>query len=503
MTGWKAELERQFKELERQSAPNPKKKTVTPAGLLALKAGDTAYFVPGKVKTAGYGQRVTVTQAAKPEALNPTARVQFPDGTQRRVQVRQLRPSLPDAEPAYLLDARSRPAWKRLVLALTTPTADSYAELLHRWKGEREPGEKPKPVVITTDEATQRARQLAGMVAPAGAGKADKSEMVRVILAAAGVEAARQVLEQAGRGGKGQPLREKLAPPSQGLDIADLDQERRALINNVAKCIHRRYFLSDKELADLTAEELEQRSIQRVLRQIIGLGEKQVGGGGPAGMGGGRPSALHAEVEQHLTAAYQKGLEVARLLAAGRVALATSRAQEVQEHRLKVMAAEALLEKARKKHHTGRFFHGDILSVRELPGDGTMIQHYTRLTIVYAADGHTVTVANAAELESLTGLKVGPGGWAALCRWIEDQSERMDGRKQGRRQDDDEHLIYRNHKGHLELRAGLSDGLVLALECVAQSLVRSDVSPEEIGPGHPAAGVHGEKDEGVVARDKD
>ena len=120
-----------------------------------------------------------------------------------------------------------------------------------------------------------------------------------------------------------------------------------------------------------------------------------------------------------------------------------------------------------------------------------MIQHYTRLTIVYAADGHTVTVANAAELESLTGLKVGAGGWAALCRWIEDQSERMDGRKQGRRQDDDEHLIYRDDRGTLCLRTGVSDGLVLALECVAQSLVRSDVLPEEIGPGHPAAGVHG------------
>ena len=491
MTGWKEQLQREFALLEKEEALRGyKKKKVVPGGLLALTAGDAAYFVPGKVKTAGYGQRVKVVQAARAEALNPTARVEFPDGTQRRVPLRQLRPGLPNAEPAYLIDARSRPAWKRLVQVLLTPTADHHAEALSDWRRGGQVGPAPHPVLITTDDATHRARQLAGMVAPAGAAKADKSEMARTILAAAGVEAVRKVAELPGRGGKGQPVREKLPEPTHTLSPRALEQERRALINNVAKCIHRRYFLSDKELAELTEQERERQGIHRVLRQIIGLGEKQVGSGGPVGGDHRKGSALHGEVESNLTAAYQKGLEVARLLSGGKANLALALADEVQAHRAAAMAAEALLEKARRKHHTGRFFHGDILSVRELPGDGTMIQHYTRLTIVYAADGHTVTVANAAELESLTGLKVGPSGWAELCRWIEDQSERMDGRKQGRRQDDDEHPIYRNDRGTLSLRAGLSDGLVLALECVAQSLVRSDVQPEEIGLGHPAAGVH-------------
>ena len=486
--GWKKRLEEEFARLEReQEWQGYKKKKALPEAALALRAGDVRYFVPGRVTTAGYGQRVTVLTPPTPGAANPTARVRFPDATERRVQVRQLRAALPSTDPPFLVDARSRPAWKRLVRACREAQ-----------QAERPDPEGPDPedtdaarTLPQQQDAEARARQLAGMVAPLGSDKAARTDIARVLLEAAHSEARAEEQRKPGRGGQGQPRAEVLPPPTHMLSVADLDQERRALINNVAKCIHRRYFLSDRELAALSEQEREQQGVRRVLGQIIGLGERQVGVSSAVSKKGGRPSALHAELEEQLTAAYQKGLEVARLLTAGRVALATSRAQEVQEHRLRAMAAQAGLERDRKKHHTGRFFHGDVLSVRELPGDGTMIQHYTRLTIIYAADGHTVTVANAAELESLTGLKVGPGGWGALCRWIEDQSERMNGRKQGRRQDDDEHLIYRNDRGSLVLRSGLAEGLVLALECVAQSLMRSDVQAEEIPAGHPAVGIHG------------
>ncbi len=146
---------------------------------------------------------------------------------------------------------------------------------------------------------------------------------------------------------------------------------------------------------------------------------------------------------------------------------------QVRELLEKYVQANTELDRARRKHHTGRYFHGDVLSVREEHEDGGMTQYYARLTIVFDKDGHSLVVANAAELESLTGTRAGLQAWTSLCRWIEDHSDRAGGRKQGRRQDDDEHLIYRESDDRLKLRDGLTayPNLLRAFECIRRALL--------------------------------
>lgn len=481
LPAWKQRLQEEAALLAREGQlKGYKKKRILPGELLTITAGETLFFVPRKATTPHFGERALVLRGPRAGVATPTARVRFPDGTERSVQVQHLRRALPAADPTYLTDARARPAWKRLVhvclLQLQTPAPETERE-----QAEYDAGHQ---------DAEQRARQLSGMVAPAGLPRDARTDAARVLLEAAYSEARAQLRAQPGRGGRGQPRQERLPAPTREISVATLDQERRALINNVAKCIHRRYFISDADYHAMSSEQQQERLQRRTALQIIGLAQTEVGAAEVDPGDSRKGSALHGASHDHLLAAYQKALEVCRLLHDGKVELATALADQVQDHRAAHLAAEGELERARRKHHTGRFFHGDILSVRELLGDGTMIQYYTRLTIIYGADGHSVLVANAAELESSTGLKVGPGGWAALSRWIEDQSERMDGRKQGRRQDDDEHLIYRDDGESLVLRGGLSPELVAALDCIARSLNRHDVQRDEIPHGHPRLGVH-------------
>ena len=478
---WKQRLQEEAALLAREGQlKGYKKKRILPGELLTITAGETLFFVPGKASTSHFGERVQVLRAPRPGVAMPTARVRFPDGTERSVQVQHLRRALPAADPTFLTDARSRPAWKRLVhvclLHLQTPAPET----------EREQADYE----AAAQDAEQRARQLSGMVAPAGTSRDSRTDAARVLLEAAYSEARAQWRVQPGRGGKGQPAPVRLPAPTREVNVATLDQDRRALINNVARCIHRRYFISDADYHAMTSAQQQERLRRRTALQIIGLAQSEVDAADVDPGDSRKGSALHGASHDHLLAAYRDALEVCRLLQTGKVELATALADQVQDHRAAHLAAEGELERARKKHHTGRFFHGEILSVREQPGDGSMIQLYTRLTIIYGADGHSVLVANAAELESSTGLKVGAGGWAALCRWIEDQSERMDGKKQGRRQDDDEHLIYRDDGESLVLRGGLSPDLVAALECVARSLNRHDVRRDEIPAQHPRPGRH-------------
>lgn len=257
------------------------------------------------------------------------------------------------------------------------------------------------------------------------------------------------------------------------------------MINTIATCIHRRYFLSDAERPERLVSSGVQAYVRGVQREedavTVILQPSQ-----PKG------SALAQLASESAREAYGLSLEACQKIVLGRLPEALLLAERALEHRSRYLQASAQLTADRKKHSTGRFFHGEILSVREPLEGGGMIQYYTRLTLVWAEDGITLDVANAPQLEGLTGVSVGADGWRSLCAWIEDQSERLEGRKQGRRQEDDGHLIYREHDGYLKFRPALEKypGLLRAFACLRRSLTLNDVRRSEIPEGHPQPGEH-------------
>jgi hypothetical protein len=395
-----------------------------------------------------------------------------------------------------LADARRRPSWQRLVVQLgevlrLRPDGDAADDDLTPYSA----ADETRPVTAAAaaytaalQDAEHRARQLAGSVSPRGSRKTVRLDLARLILETASGEAAAAQTRQAQRGGRG-PVRQTVpAAPTLDPDVARLSQEDRALVNTIARCIHRRYFLSDVEAG--------RTLIAGPLRQLVREAAREVGASDVPVPRSARLSVASGVVQDSLQAAYAGGLDVCSRLIAGDVRGATLLAERVQAHRLDYLQANAELERTRVTHHTGRYFHGDILSVRVQGDDGGMTQYYTRLTIVYAEDGHRVVVANRRELEALTGVRVGERGWASLCRWVEDLSDRAGGRKQGRRQDDDEHLVYRENEGDLRLRDSLDSypDLLLAFECVRRALVlgmaAADVHVSEIPVRHPAEGYH-------------
>ncbi|MBB5234451.1 hypothetical protein [Deinococcus budaensis] len=456
-----------------QTGRRPRK--VTPLSLAALKPGDQVYYRPPSATRPYAGQRAQVVRAPRLDVKSPSLRLKFQDGAEKTVPVRQVgREGQPEVAP-YLVDARSRPSWKRLVAQLVEA-------------GKLEAAEAPGGADLR-QAAEQRARQLAGMVVPKGSEASKKVDVARVLLEAAQVEATAAAARQGGRAGRG-PVRPVFLPdPTQDVDTARLNQDQRAMINNIARCIHLRYFLSD-------AEGRAGARVPGVLQQIVREAARPLGGTDLSTPSGGKKNAVAGIMEDSLRSAYQLALEACQQLDAGQTDHARALARQVQEHRLTYLTANAELEKYRVKHHTGRYFHGDVLSVRLEHDGGGMTQFYARVTFVYAEDGHTLIVANAAEIESLTATRVGAQGWASLCRWVEDTSERAGGRKQGRRQDDDEHLIYRDHDGYLELRPTLAKypDLLRALEAVRRSLMiderQKDIDLSEIPEHHPAPGYH-------------
>lgn len=477
---WRDRLDEERRVSDLQTGRRPRK--VTPLSLAALKPGDQVYYRPPSATRPYAGQRAQVVRGPRADVQAPSVRLKFQDGTEKTVPVRQVgRGGQPEAFP-FLVDARSRPSWKRLVAQLAEARTLEMIEA---------PGS-----AHLRQAAEQRARQLAGMVVPKGSEASTKVDVARVLLETAQVEATAAAAREAGRSGRGrvQPLH--LPVPTHEAEVGRLNQEQRAMINNVAKCIHRRYFLSDKELRDLSDRERDDAKIHGVLRQIIRVGEQEHGPLAVKSPRGGKGNALHGLLEDSLTQAYPLALEACQMLVAGRDDLALTLALQVQEKRLNYLAARRELDRARVKHFTGRYFHGDVLSVRQEDANGGMTQYYARVTILYGEDGHSLVVANAAELESLTGTRVGAQGWASLCRWALDHSERAGGRRQGRRQDDDEHLIYRDHDDHLELREAVAQypDLLRALECIRRALVcgeeHKDVLRSEIPPNHPVPGYH-------------
>lgn len=467
---WKRTL-REASEADARREKQPRRAYHAPS-LLNLQPGDTVWYTPKHMDAAYAGQQATVRQGPRKDVLNASVRVEFSDGQQRTLRLNLVSRAAPRTDAAPLIDeARHLPSWKRLLALLDRPEEEAR------------------------QQAEDRARQIAGMVTTRAQRKFT-GDLAAQLLDAARADVAAAASKQGGRGGRGPVTPTHLPVPTDDLANLRLDQEQRAMVNNIAKCIHRRYFLSDAELRDLTEQEREQERVQGLMGVFIRRAQGDAGLVPVKDSGKGKGSALHAQLHDSLAEAYPLALEACQMLVAGKSDHALTLALDVRQRLLTHVAANTELDRARRKHHTGRYFHGDVLSVREEHEDGSMTQSYARLTIVYAEDGHSLVVANAAELESLTGTRAGVQAWTSLCRWIEDMSDRAGGRKQGRRQDDDEHLIYRDHAEHLELRTTITcyPNILRAFECLRRALLsdqaRQEVLPGEIPEGHPAQGLH-------------
>lgn len=467
---WKRTL-RESNEADNRREKQPRRTYHAPS-LLNLQPGDTVWYTPKHMDVAYAGQKATVRRGPRKDVLNASVRVEFSDGQQRTLRLNLVSRTTPRTDAAPLIDeARRLPSWKRLLHLLGRSEAEAR------------------------QQAEERARQIAGMVTPKAERKFS-TDLVPALLDAARADLAAAAARQAQRGGRGPVAPTHLPIPTDDLAQLELDQERRAMVNNIARCIHRRYFLSDAELRDLTEQEREQERVTGLVSVFIRTAQSDAGLVPVKDTSKGKGSALHGQLHDSLAEAYPLALEACQMLVAGKDQHAMTLALDVRERLLAHVAANTELDRARHKHHTGRYFHGDVLSVREEHEDGSMTQYYARLTIVYAEDGHSVIVANAAELESMTGTRAGVQAWTSLCRWIEDHSDRADGRKQGRRQDDDEHLIYRDDRDTLVLRESVSryPNLLRAFECLRRALLMperdKDVLRSEIPENHPAPGHH-------------
>lgn len=480
----------------------------TPAQLLELQAGRARrerrlspmqpgaqfQYAPRDAACPHAGETVTVVRAPRLDVQNPTVRIRYPDGTEESVPPQRLRkltgPVFRDTPPAgedpqVVQDARARPGWKRLL------------GLIDQLEDADRTGQPREPL----DEAIRhRTQQMAGTLSPRGTDADERAATAAQLRTYAELDAIRRRAQQPGRGGRPTPSADVLPAPTQDTPQW-LDQQTRRMINAVAKSIHLRYFISDRD---------RQRTVnvpKHVRRAIREAGRSEDRSIEQPAAKAPRASELHREAADEYRAMVADALDICQLLAVGKEREARVLIDRQQAHRIKYALAQRQIEALRPALHTGRFFHGDILSVRdehaEFDEEGAFIryhgmtQYYTRLTVIYAEDGYSVTVANAHELESRTATRAGDQAWRDLTRWIEDTSERREGKRQGRRQDDDDTLIYRDNEGTLRLRESIQDRyprLVDALEVIRRSLepAASDVLPSEI-PGdeqHPERGYH-------------
>lgn len=454
-----------------------------------MQVGAQLQYWPLREATAHHGETVTVLRAPRPDVNVPTARVQFDDSTKASVPVHHLRPLPPGPlyrpgqpvpeDPPAVQDARSRPVWERL-LNVIDELAD--ADLT---------GTPREPL----DAAIRhRLAQLAGMVSPTGTPADEKGALAAQLRVYAELDAQRRRAARPGRGGHPIQPALRLREPTDRVDTLEwLDQEQRRMINVIARCIHLRYFISDRAQRHAVKVPVQVRAAVREAGRAEDRSIEQPSSTQP------RASELHLLAADSYRAMVADALEVCQYLAVGKIREAQVLLQQQQAVRVKYALTTRQLEALRPLANTGRFFHGDILSVRdERPEDQStegMTQYYTRLTIVYAQDGYTLTVANAAELEAQTATAAGQDAWKDLCLWITDISERRDGKKQGRRQEDAGELIYRDNAGSLRLREAISGQyprLVAALEVVRRSLEAegSDVLGSEIPDSHPVRGFH-------------
>ncbi|GGB64618.1 hypothetical protein [Deinococcus soli (ex Cha et al. 2016)] len=513
-----------------------RRKPVYARALQDLERGATVWYRPKTADTPHAGERGTITRPPRLDANGLMLTVQFADGHEQRVSLRQLRVEV--VQPPFTMvpplggtatytpaKATARHAGETCTVLRQPIHTRSFRTVRIQFRnGDEvvapieqinlidvpfspdefvEAAKKTKSFAFLTAQvndpeqraaAEQRARQLAGQVTPRTVAS-QRPEVATRILAAAG-EAARELAARVPqRGGRGPVQHRHLPVPTDAAADLQLDQEQRARLNDIAKCIHRRYFLSDAELRDLTEGEREKERATSILGSFLHQAQRDAGLVAVQGHTG-KGSELHGRLTDTLAEAYPLALEACEHLLSGKTDLALTLALRVRALRLEYTAVNTVLDRDRRKHYTGRYFHGDVLSVREEHEGGGMTQYYARVTFVYGEDGHSLIVANAAELESLTGMRVGVQAWTSLCRWVQDLSERAGGRKQGRRQDDDEHLIYRDDRDCLVLRDSLSQypNILRALECIRRALMvdyrDAGILTSEIPDNHPAPGYH-------------
>lgn len=474
---------------ELQASSNRKARRLKP-----MQPGKTFLYQPRDPGLPHFGETVTVVRAPRLDVQNPSVRIRFEDGTEESVPPQRLRAvtgsvyrdtSPAPEDPPLVQDARARPTWKRILNLL---------DELH------EADQTGLPREQLDADVRHRTAQLAGMVSPSTSSSAEKAELTQQLRTYAELDAARRRASGPGRNGRPLPRPEPLPAPT--TDAPEwLDQQQRKMVNAIARSIHLRYFISDRD---------RQRTVHvpaHVRRAIREAGRSEDRSIEQPDAKAPRASELHRMAADEYQAMVGTALEVCQLLAVGKVREANALFDQQQRHRIAYALAQRQIEALRPQMHTGRFFHGDILSVRdehaEYDEEGTfvryhgMTQYYTRLTVIYGPDGYSVTVANAQELESRTATRAGDEAWRDLCRWIEDMSERREGRRQGRRQEDSETLIYRENEGSLRLRESIQaqyPRLTAALEVIRRSLepAANDVLDSEV-PGterHPERGYH-------------
>ncbi|MCD0156272.1 hypothetical protein [Deinococcus sp. 6GRE01] len=538
--------------------------------------GSTFEFRPAKAQHERTGQLVTIIRPPRNDVQHPTIRVQFPDGTQLTVPPSQLhnppKPAptpapKPTPDPPLVTDARNRPSWPRILnLIDELHEADTDHAARHHLPPEDLQERPLTPREPLETNIAHRVAQLAGMIAPPGTTRTDKTALATTLRHYANLDAATRRAARPGRNTPhlvtqarqhpnwqtvittlnthphtnplpaltriarhltphadpddhvraahqltpyaqqdarrhaSRPARSTQPPGAPSLTPDDLEQHARHLHNAIARSIHLRYFLSDAN--PRPDQHRVNGSVRRAIRDAgrsEGLSTEQPAPRNP------RPSELHRQAADAYQAATHTSLEICNLLLTGQTEQAHVLLETHRRHRHEYQTATQAIAALRPQLHTGRYFHGDILSVRDEHLDRNeqgeviayhgMTQYYTRLTITYADNGHNLTIANATELQTHTGIHTDPRAWTDLCRWIQDTSDRHAGKGQGRRQDDDDHLIHRTHEGRLILRPTIQSNyphLLQALEAIRLSLPAqlNDVHDTEIPDRHPARGYH-------------
>jgi hypothetical protein len=122
-----------------------------------------------------------------------------------------------------------------------------------------------------------------------------------------------------------------------------------------------------------------------------------------------RASVVPGELDEARLAMNAAAGQVCQYLSAGKTEHADAQLQVWRAAQLNYLKAVGGNDAHRIKDHTGSYFHGDVLSVRQVDDEGGMTQWYTRLVVTYSGRGHEVVIANAHELEARTNTSVGRG----------------------------------------------------------------------------------------------
>ncbi|WP_407540241.1 hypothetical protein Q0M94_02250 [Deinococcus radiomollis] len=365
--------------------------------------------------------------------------------------------------PALLHEAQSRAAFrKELLIQVTRHLAEMQEEHGERLAPEWATASTDHGLITTSQGVQEAAVKLARSVAPRHT--AAEQEFLATSIHAAALKAAQDRNERkAGMAREHQPLKRpaKLNP----VDWLRISTEERKLINLIAASIIRGSVVDLDEPPDEPppARQPKGDSLEQAMKTA------------------GRRSYSWAKVA------------VLELLN-GNVELATEYAKASQLEDLRYSDAQRHLSTEPARFHTGRYHRGVIFkigvprSVTEEGPDNVPIQRlvfdpfYFTLVILWGADGSTLEVANATEIEARSGIDVGETGWSDFIGWLHHQDRRLTGTVGGRPVKDMKHLIYREDRGALATRELIRDGYpgaIRVFEALRRTLTR--VPHESLG----------------------